>query len=85
MSEAWRIFCKSRYKVCRTLGVSRCRTVKVNVNYPGLQNWLWVVARLPRASKASAGGPGIKAVEIYQGAGSKAKNVTSLFTLLSVL
>jgi len=30
-------------------------------------------------------GPGIKAVGIYQGVGANAKNVTSLFTLLSVL
>lgn len=30
-------------------------------------------------------GRGIKAVGIYQGAGLKAKNVTSLFTFLSVL
>jgi hypothetical protein len=30
-------------------------------------------------------GPGIKAVGIYPGAGAIAKNVTSLFTLLSVL
>jgi len=74
MSEAWRIFCKSRYKVCRTLGVSRYRTVKVIVNYPGLPSCLQIVAC-----------PGIKAVEIYPGAGATAKNVTSLFTLLSVL
>jgi len=72
MSEAWRIFCKSRYKVCRTLGVSRYTTVKVIVNYPGLQSWLQVVARLPRASKASDGGPGIKVVVIYPGAGAPA-------------
>jgi len=79
------VFLQSRYKVCRTLGVSRYRTIKAIVNYPVLQSWLQVVARLPRASKASDGGPGIKAVVIYPGAGSKAKNVTSLITLLSVL
>jgi hypothetical protein len=50
-------FLPSGYRVDLAIRVSRYRVVKVLVNYPGAVKFIEPVERLPRASKASDGGP----------------------------
>ncbi len=74
VSEAWRIFCRPG---TRFVEHYECRGTKLSKQLLTIQVY--------RADCGLWRGQGIKAVGIYQGAGANAKNVTSLFTLLSVL
>ena len=59
MREAWRVFLQSRYRALWIIRVSRYKLFKWTGIYPGIVILITAVARLPRASAASDGGPGL--------------------------